>query len=86
MNTMTKLTFAAVAMIALAGSAQAGTSCRRAGGEAVMLTEDLAKYMANAALKNALAAHNWKPKGAVTTKCDTAQGLPHCVARQKACG
>jgi hypothetical protein len=83
---MTKLTLAALAIIAMAGSAQAGATCRRAGGESVMLTEDLAKFMANAALKNALAAHKWKPQGAIIMKCDTAQGLLHCVARQKACG
>jgi hypothetical protein len=52
-----------------------------------MVTEDLAKYMAGAALKNSIAAHGWTAMGAATTKCDTAAtGLPHCVAHQKACG
>jgi hypothetical protein len=91
MNTWKKIALAAAATLALAGTAdagakKAGATCKRAGGEATMITEDLAKYMANAALKNALAAHSWTPHGPVTTKCDTAGGLPHCVARQKACG
>ena len=86
MKMLSKLTIAAVAVLTFAGSAQAGMACRRAGGEATMITEDLAKFMSNAALKNALAAHKWTPHGAVTTKCDTAAGLPHCVSRQRACG
>ena len=86
MKILSTMTIAAVAVLACAGSAHAGMGCRRAGGEATMITEDLAKFMSNAALKNALAAHKWTPHGAVTTKCDTASGLPHCVSRQKACG
>ncbi len=86
MNFMFKIALASVAMVVVAGSAQAGSACRRAGGEATMITEDLAKFMSNAALKNALAAHKWTAHGAVTTKCDSAAGLPHCVSRQRACG
>jgi hypothetical protein len=58
-----------------------------AGGQATMVTLDLAKYMANAALKNSINAHGWRAHGAVRTRCDTSSaGLPHCVSRQKACG
>jgi hypothetical protein len=77
---------AAVSLLALATSASAGGKCVMAGGEATMVTEDLAKFMAGAALKNAMAAHAWTPHGAVKMKCDTANALPHCLARQKACG
>jgi len=79
--------FAAAAMTAagMTTPAMAG-KCVMAGGEATMVTEDLAKFMAGAALKNSMAAHNWKPQGAVKMTCDTANGLPHCVAKQKACG
>jgi hypothetical protein len=89
MNFVSKMAIAAAAALALAGSAQAahkGGKCVKAGGEATMITEDLAKYMAGAALKNAIAAHGWTAHGAVSTKCDTANGLPHCVANQRACG
>lgn len=85
---MKKIVLAASAVFAAAamtGPALAG-KCVIAGGEATMVTEDLAKFMAGAALKNSMAAHNWKPQGAVKMKCDTANGLPHCVAKQKACG
>jgi hypothetical protein len=60
--------------------------CVMAGGQATMVTQDLAKFMAEAALKNAMAARNWKPSGAVKVTCDTEAGLPHCTAKQKACG
>ena len=56
-----------------------------AGGEATMVTEDLARFMSEAALKNSIAAHNWKASGAIATKCDTANGLPHCMSKRKAC-
>lgn len=63
-----------------------GGKCQMAGGGATMVTEDLAKYMATAALKNAIAAHGWTAQGPVKMKCDTGTGLPNCHARQKACG
>lgn len=74
---------AIIAMAFAAGAANAG--CVRAGGEATMITEDLAKFMASAALKNSIQANGWKPAGAVQMTCDTNSGLPHCVAKQKAC-
>ena len=88
MNSIMKVATLAVALVAVAGNAQAakGSKCVMAGGEATMVTEDLAKFMAGAALKNAMAAHNWTPHGAVKVTCDAASGLPHCLARQKACG
>jgi hypothetical protein len=78
-----------VAFVLAVGMAanEAQAKCVMAGGESVMATQDLAKFMAGAALKNSMAAHGWKPHGAVKVMCDTsAIGLPHCLARQKACG
>ncbi len=49
-----------------------------------MVTEDLAKFMAGAALKNSIAAHGWTPRGPVLMTCDTNAVLPHGVAQQKA--
>lgn len=79
---------AALAALSISGAANVAEAgkCVVAGGEATMVTEDLAKFMAGAALKNSMAAHNWKPQGAVTMKCNSPNGLPHCVAKQKACG
>lgn len=83
-------TVAAVAAGAVAGPADAKakaaakSKCVQAGGEATMVTEDLAKFMANAALNNQIKANNWKASGAVKMTCKTELGT-HCVARQRAC-
>jgi hypothetical protein len=66
-------------------SAPADAKCVRAGGQATMITEDLAKFMAGAALKNSIAGMGAKPAGPVVMKCETGAGLPTCVAKQKAC-
>ena len=84
-------TLMCMGMIAAAGltvaSTEAPAGCVIAGGQATMVTLDLAQYMANAALKNSINAHGWRARGAVRTRCDTSSvGLPHCVSRQKACG
>lgn len=65
--------------------AEASSHCVRAGGEATMITEDLAKFMAQAALKNSIAGMGAKPVGPINLKCTTGSGLPYCIARQKAC-
>ena len=74
--------------IALAGaltatSAQAG--CRRAGGEATMVTKDLAIFMANAALKNSIADHGERPSGPVALSCKDDMLTTTCTARRQAC-
>ena len=74
---------AGLAFVSITGTANAG--CVQAGGEATMVTEDLAKFMANAALNNSIKAHGWTAQGGVKMTCDTNVGLPHCVAKQKAC-
>lgn len=75
---------AAAAVVALAPMAHAKPSCVLAGGQATMVTEDLAKFMANAALNNQIAANGWKGAGAVKVTCKT-ELLTHCVAHQRAC-
>ena len=73
------------AVVLTSGAEAKGGKCVMAGGEATMVTEGAAKFMAEAALKNSIAAHNWTASGAITMKCDTANALPHCVAKRKAC-
>jgi putative hemolysin len=74
---------AGFAFVGMTGTANAG--CVQAGGEATMVTQDLAKFMANAALNNSIKANGWTAQGSVKMTCDTNMGLPHCVAKQKAC-
>ncbi|MGL4398041.1 MAG: hypothetical protein ACRCS9_16010 [Hyphomicrobium sp.] len=91
MKTFLVIAATAAGMMAASAGAMAGHEaghgkCVMAGGEATMVTEDLAKFMAEAALKNSMKAHGWTPSGSVQMKCDSPNGLPHCMARQKACG
>lgn len=82
-----RITAAAVsaAVLFAAGSAMAGApKCVMAGGEATMVTEDLARFMAGAALKNSIAGMGAKPSGAIATTC-TATGLTYCISKQRAC-
>ena len=65
--------------------AEAKTHCVRAGGEATMITEDLAKFMAQAALKNSISGMGAKPVGPINIKCSMGSGLPYCIAKQRAC-
>jgi hypothetical protein len=75
---------ASAAVLFVAGSAIAAPKCVMAGGEATMVTEDLARFMAGAALKNSIAGMGAKPTGAIVTKC-TATGLTYCISKQRAC-
>lgn len=96
---MSKIRFAAVAaaaLVSLAAAASAhaapaapapkakGSKCVMAGGTADMLTEDMARFMANAALNNQMKAEGLKGAGPVKMVCKS--GYPvNCTAKQRAC-
>lgn len=74
----------ALAAVAIAGSASAAGKCVTAGGTADMITEDLARFMANAALNNSMKAQGLKGAGPVSMTCKS--GYPvNCTAKQRAC-
>jgi hypothetical protein len=60
-------------------------SCVLAGGEATMVTEDLARFMANAALNNSIKGMGATASGTAKVECKPAALLSYCIARQKAC-
>ena len=73
----------ALRLVAGVGTADAA-KCVKAGGTADMITEDLARFMANAALENQIKANGWKGVGPVSMSCKA--GAPiNCTATQKAC-
>ena len=74
----------ALGAIALAAPASA-KSCVMAGGEATMVTQDLAKFMANAALNNSIKDKGLKAVGPVKMKCNDPSPLTYCIATQRAC-
>ena len=79
------------AAIAIAGTSlapagpDAKSPCVRAGGEATMITTDLAKFMAEAALKNSISGMGAKPAGQVSMSCTGNMGMTSCKAFQRAC-
>ena len=82
-----------VAAIALGATALASTtfaqekkkSCFLAGGEATMITTDLAKFMANAALNNSIKGASATASGAVKMTCKDGVASVYCLAQQRAC-
>jgi hypothetical protein len=88
---MTKIKRSAIALAALlavgttGAAVQAKESCVRAGGEATMITEGLAKFMAEAALKNSINGMGAKPVGKVALTCTSGFASTSCTAKQKAC-
>lgn len=68
--------------LALASAAHAG--CVKAGGTATMVTQGLAEFMAEAALKNSISGMGAKRVGKVQMKCAT-EVLTTCTAHQRAC-
>lgn len=65
--------------------AQAAKSCVMAGGEATMVTKDLAVFMANAALTNSMKAKGLTAQGKAKVTCKDPSPLTYCIAQQKAC-
>jgi hypothetical protein len=50
-----------------------------------MVTQDLAKFMANAALKNSISGMGATAAGPVNVSCSGQMGLISCKALQRAC-
>ncbi len=82
---LTTILVAAAGVASLSTGAMAAGSCVMAGGEATMLTSDLAKFMANAALKNSISGKGLKASGEVKMTCKDGVANVYCIAKQKAC-
>ncbi len=76
--------FAGLAVLVLSG-AGADAACRTVVGSADMVTRDLATFMANAALKNAIEAKGLKPSGEVKLTCRDDTLTTYCKASRPAC-
>lgn len=75
--------FSLAAAVLCAQGAEAG--CRTVVGSADMVTTDLAKFMANAALKNAIADKGLKPSGEIKLTCREDTFTTYCKASRQAC-
>jgi hypothetical protein len=77
--------FSATTAVFLVPAAHAKKSCVLAGGEATMITRDLAEFMAKAALNNSIKAKGLTAEGAAKLSCKDPAPLTYCLAEQKAC-
>ena len=84
-RTLCLATAAALLATGTTASQAAGKSCVRAGGEARMVTRDLAEFMAKAALNNSIKGMGAAATGAIDLKCKDPAPLTYCVAYQRAC-
>ena len=66
-------------------AAAASKSCVKAGGTATSPTEGIARFMAEAALKNSIEAQGRKAAGPTMIKCDGNVIGATCIANAKAC-
>jgi hypothetical protein len=85
---MSTIKLTATAALLLAGFAvtpATAKSCVLAGGEATMVTQDLARFMANAALGNSIKAKGLTAQGVAKVTCKDPAPLSYCIAQQKAC-
>ena len=80
---VTATALAAFGAIATAQETKGG--CVLAGGEATMVTTDLAKFMAGAALKNSISGMGAKASGEVKMSCKESFASVYCLAQQRAC-
>jgi hypothetical protein len=83
--TKMRITVTAIALALTLGIEPSHAACRRAGGLATMPTEALSKFMAEAALKNAIANHGWKAAGPISMSCKDEGLVTTCTARRRAC-
>lgn len=82
---MIKTAAAVLALSALLVIPAHAKSCVLAGGEATMVTKDMAVFMANAALNNSMKAKGLTAVGKAKVTCKDPSPLTYCLAQQKAC-
>lgn len=80
-----KTSAAAIAVSLLMIAPVQAKSCVLAGGEATMVTKDMAVFMANAALNNSMKAKGLTAVGKAKVTCKDPNPLTYCLAQQKAC-
>ncbi len=77
---------AAAALVSLALTMPAAAAdCTLVGGIGTGVTEGIAKFMSDAALKNIIEGKGLKPSGEVTHACTAGTLVTECTARQQGC-
>jgi hypothetical protein len=76
---------ATAALLSAAGASASLAECKTLGAIGTGITVDIAKFMAEAGLKNIRESKGMTAQGAVTFKCDPGVIVTECSARQRAC-
>ena len=85
MKTTLVLAALVVSSAALVPDASAG-SCMKVTGQGTGVTEPVAKFMSEAAVKNGIANRGLKAAGKIKTSCKTdALVISNCTSSQRAC-
>lgn len=83
MNRTTAL--AAAAILSTLATSAAAAECKLYGGVGNGITEGIAKFMAEAAVKNVIENKGLKPTGEAKVTCTAATMGSECTARQQGC-
>ncbi len=81
----TVLATLAAAAMTMTLAAPALAECKLYGGIGTGVTEGIAKFMSNAAIKNIIEGKGLKPTGAITHTCTAGTFVTECAARQQGC-
>lgn len=87
MNSVLRLGLIAAAAVGVIGASTAPShaACTTIGTVGTGVNEGIAKFMAEAALKNISEDKGLKRSGAISYKCEAGAVLTDCHAKQKAC-
>jgi hypothetical protein len=75
----------AAAAVTITFAAPATAECKLYGGIGTGVTEGIAKFMSNAAIKNIIEGKGLKPTGEITHTCTAGTFVTECAARQQGC-
>lgn len=76
---------AAAPLLAIAASPSLAKKCVLAGGQGTGVTNDVAKFMATAALNNSISGAGLKAAGQISYDCKYELVVSSCTAKQRAC-
>ena len=87
MNSLARLCVIAAGAVAVIGASvnPSRAECTTVGSVGTGINEGVAKYMAEAGLKNIIESKGMKPSGAISHKCEAGAVLTDCHAKQRAC-
>jgi hypothetical protein len=87
MNSLARICFVAAGTVSFIGATAnpSYAECTTVGSVGTGINQGVAKYMAEAGLKNIIESKGMKASGAISYKCEAGAVLTDCHAKQRAC-